>query len=603
MRKDIYILVSLLFAVSACEKPEEFVPETPEPEAPMIRFGPAASSLEVKTLISDKTEDGYLSFEDACRDDASHVLLYSEQLNKNGNSFYDIFNEDKAVATWICYSPDEEGTYSWILDTDRVDEYGNHVKVADRPWDQGSMYEFMALYPANLEPHIYRGEKDSETESMALAYNTHSFQEDVLVAYNEVNTVDPITGKASIFVDSGGTEADVTDCRAKTSPYSGESASVFSFDNKFDIYNPVPLRFQHVMAAIRLRFHLDYYREQPDQLLETWFENISDGGFHTIGTMLFGMGSREDDLANDPGRYNQKNRFKWSTYQTSYDDSEIYKWSVKQPDGRFFSEKIMPEDITVMSRSGETKTFTTSVPLGSETMVIVTTKIGNTVTSATPTVNGTKLKTLEFLRDRVDEKWTREVDVIPVTTLNDDGTISIVSTRVNVKDATVQKLILKITENSDGSCKTEGSRRIGYGESFYYTSNNGRGNAISYADIEGVAAESKVFTKNNNTLLIIPQGSSGKVNCYFRLHSSENEAAFVTIPPFTGTKFDVESGEVTVCPTADRSIEQSNPMTQYNYYCPGYVYTYTIHIGRSTSYLNIQMQPWNELHSSADIIF
>ncbi len=612
----------VLLAVSGCRKAGMLEVMEPEASDPTISFSPSVSSLEVRALVNDKTSGYFQSFEDACRDHVNHILLFSEQVDKEDDgsltSHYEIFQTDKSISTWICYAKNLEGNYAWMLDTDRKDEYDNPIVTKDRPWGgKGSVYEFMALYPATLERDIYRGLTESETESMSLSYNTHSRQDDVLVAYNEVNTKDPVTGEPSLFVDSGGNRSTVSS--GTGGEYASESAAKYSFSNKFDLAKPVPLRFRHVMAAVRLHFHLDYYRSKPDQLLETWFENTDEGGFHTIGTLLYGIGSRPDDAVGDPGRYRQKDNFTWNTYQTSYDDSEIYKWSVKQADGKYYSEeKISDDDVraTVMTESGGIRTYTTTIKVKGGDLVVVTTRdADNNVSVAVPTLNGEKLTTLMFRSNKgVDGKWTEVVDFVPDATVDASGVISVTGYRVSLDEttsrndrATVHKINFTIAESNGAGgeivCTTSGTHREGYGESFYYTGTENIGNALSYADIPGLSPESEMFVDNNNTLLIIPQESPGKVRCCFRLHSSENEAAFVTIPVFTGTAYDEATGEMIECPAADRENQLSLANTIYNDYCPGYVYTYTIHIARSTSYLNVQVTPWNEMHSSADIIF
>ncbi len=599
MKRRFAYLFFLMVLAAGCS--ERHVDIDGVEDGSVISFSPSAPAMDVKSLVSDRTGDGYISLEDACKDHTNnHILLFSEERTKEGDSEYEIFQTDKSYATWLCYGL-KDGAYSWMIETDRTDAAGNPVGTKDKSWTAGSMYEFMALYPATLEPHIFRGLLDSETESMALSYNTHQLQEDVLVAYNEVNANDPADDKPSIFIDSGGNQSTVTPNTA------AGNAAQYSFSNKFNLNMPVPLRFRHAMAAVRLRFHLDYYREVPDQLVETWFENTAENGFHTIGTMLYGIGSRPDEVG-DPGRYNQKNKFRWTTYQTSYDASEIYKWSVKQPGGKFYRENPLPAGATAVTGNG---IYTMSAEVAGKTISMVIRRNGENVTVDTPTLDGHELTTLEFLREKdADGKWTRVVPATATASIGTDGVITVTSTRVDIEgatlennDATIQKIDFTVKDNGNGTCTTEGSVKVGYGESFYYTGKETRGNALSFAAIPGVAAESELFTGNNNTVLVIPQVSSGHVKCFFRLHSSESEAGYVTIPAFTGTKYNPDTEEVVECPEGQRTAEQANADTQYNYYCPGYVYTYTIHIARSTAYINVQIQPWNEIHSSADIIF
>ncbi len=119
--------------------------------------------------------------------------------------------------------------------------------------------------------------------------------------------------------------------------------------------------------------------------------------------------------------------------------------------------------------------------------------------------------------------------------------------------------------------------------------------AVAYSDLKEAGTDvSKVFSGNGGHLLVIPQEYDGASTLNFLLRSTQDESTAVNIPAYTGTNADGEQ------------YDEANPdhaKRDFDHYCAGYIYKYTITVTRARMYIDVHVEPWNELHSSAEIIF
>ncbi len=478
-------LAAGLFA--GCSSHDDAPAVTPVDKGEIICFSAGASEIGARALIGHGHDGADMhSLEDACKD-IHPIGLYSEK-REGTAEWYNIFADvDDA---WVNLGYDSNGK-QWVIEN-----------ATPQYWSKapgGATYEFLAFYPNDESvvgtadnPKIYKGPVDAQTESFSLAYNTHDTQVDLLVAYNEVHTVDPITYNPSVLITAGNNG---TYTKSELKEYPADNPTEFGYSQPFSLSQPVPLHFKHALAAVAVKFHQEYTSENTvSELLECWFENTETDGFHTTGNLIYGIGSslNQTDYADETEKlrreHNEKHRFIWRTYQTSFDGAKIYHWGLNGTYDNNTREWSFPE-----------------------------------------------------FNDEKNQFWNGNTIKNP-----------------NTKDV------------------------------------------FAYTDLpeDKESTESKLFEENENYVLILPQESSGTVQLYFRLRSSEQEATSVTVPAFTGTN---KEGEV--CPEESREAEMQDVNTSYNYYYPGHIYIYTVNITRAAAYLNVQMADWKDLHSSTEITF
>lgn len=177
--------------------------------------------------------------------------------------------EGKSIGVWADYSIEEsyvsndgqtvkkEAVYENVFDNAEIiykdkpggnpDSYWNSAD-GDVYWAVGGDYKFRAYYPQSMVNHIM---ESSDADVFVVDYNTSLLQEDMMVAYQTVDT------------------------------------------QTADLSDPVKLYFSHALSAIRIRFQfIDGYIEN-DELTSCWLENTAKGGLTTIGMMIYGGSSPE----------------------------------------------------------------------------------------------------------------------------------------------------------------------------------------------------------------------------------------------------------------------------------------------------------------------
>ena len=171
----------------------------------------------------------------------------------------------KAIGIWADYSytdtDGQESTAENIFEGTRLifapKEGGNphsnwNYEGEDLYWFPGGRYKFRAYFPQELEGNVV---PSTNASTFVIEYPTHKIQEDLLVAYNEVDTADPLT----------------------------------------DLNDPVLLRFRHGLAAIRFFIKADY--ANTDYLTSCYLQNAETRDFATSGMLAYGAETDPEQLS------------------------------------------------------------------------------------------------------------------------------------------------------------------------------------------------------------------------------------------------------------------------------------------------------------------
>lgn len=254
-------------------------------------------------------------------------------LAKDGTTYRNVFDYENTYLQYFkkAGSPEE---IEWNYTTD------------DRYWDIGGSYHIRAFYP--FDAMVSEINKSSSASSFAIEYNTHQNQEDLMVAYNRVNTVDPVTEQPSIAlthtIDDKGDSNPANDEIIPQPSGITESNGEYGYNQPFDLSSPIPLVFQHTLAAIRIRFGYDYKEEEEeeeerseeDELYSCYFTNSSDeGGLHTVGSLLYGEDERHTVIHNIDERMDLESRWRTFSWYSSHGinpGDPFYEWGVATPD-------------------------------------------------------------------------------------------------------------------------------------------------------------------------------------------------------------------------------------------------------------------------------
>ncbi len=359
-----YILIFVAVIFSACNR--NAITPTPGLEdgdiIPISFSLSEVEGLETKALIgsdpndADKEDDGdYMSLEDACavgegKRGKEHAICAELILGEGDHAsvMYDIFNTTGNPSTLYYSTSDVDG----VGGTKTKWEY----KGDKRYWVKGAHYNFVALYPSTIYENIDRGSSTVAPNTFVLEMNTHKVQEDVLYAYNEVLTNDPVkVGWSSIYhhhpsdktehvysfmTTSLNIDPDSEDIVKREVSEEAKDAYTGSYglSERFYLTDPVPLHFQHAMAAIQVRIKFDY--EDNNKLVRCWFENTDNkNGFHTNGFFLMGLGAETaPEESKNWSTYNRKewehptkDKSRWLTSQTDFVGQKFYPWGVQDP--------------------------------------------------------------------------------------------------------------------------------------------------------------------------------------------------------------------------------------------------------------------------------
>lgn len=228
----------------------------------------------------------------------------------------------RSIGVWADYSlPQTDGSelvFSNIFKNTSIayqkrnDDNGNPVNdwnYSGDPlfWQIGGIYKFRAFYPQE-EMREYITTASSAT-SFQIDYSTYQLQEDLLVAYNRVNTAT----LDILHQPTGGT---------------------------FDLHTPVPLGFKHALAAIMFQFKYKENHADNDVLTSCWLENTNaeeSERFATTGVLVYGNSTTEEAIDWQP------------TFWEPIGE-KIYYWQPQS--GKAFTDKLSATAYTGQATEG-----------------------------------------------------------------------------------------------------------------------------------------------------------------------------------------------------------------------------------------------------------
>lgn len=315
MRK-LLTIIALLLSFCACRRNE--IPR-------IVKSKKISWDIVSVNNISKSLVGSYDDLENACTpiEDGGlgRSIGFFAELEKDGNIEVDIFGTKE---TQLIYKDKIGSPQTWNYTRRNGEEV-----LDDLEWVDGATYHIRAYYPQSLHNLI---EESTVARCFVMNYNTHKTQEDLLVAYNRVHTVDPITGNPSICINK-----DISNNEVVSSIEN--SGSDYGYSEVFDLAKPIPLFFQHSLAAIRVRFKFDYDFDDSDEdaldvddeLLNCYFTNIdNENGLHTTGALVYG---NEETIALDHNTLETNwKKLTWKSSQSSMAGVPYYRWGLSQED-------------------------------------------------------------------------------------------------------------------------------------------------------------------------------------------------------------------------------------------------------------------------------
>lgn len=173
--------------------------------------------------------------------------------------------EGKAIGIWADYTyTDIDGQEvaiknifqnTRLIYSDKKD--GNPYSLwnyegSDLYWFVGGKYKFRAYFPQSLADNVV---SSTNASTFVIEYPTHYVQEDLLLAYNDVDTTDPQT----------------------------------------NLNEPVSLQFKHGLAALRFIVKAKYANE--DELTSCYLQNADTRDFATSGMLAYGSDSDVESMS------------------------------------------------------------------------------------------------------------------------------------------------------------------------------------------------------------------------------------------------------------------------------------------------------------------
>lgn len=253
-----YLLVALAIGGCGCSRSDQAPAFTPAPEAGSIPIRWKVQSVESpdrisRSLVGPEFDDQGKPYTER---DWTTLELACTPTGNNG--------EGQAIGIWADYSyTDESGNPvtlknifpgTRLIYADKVN--GNthskwNYEGADLYWFQGGEYKFRAYYPQEISTHAV---SSASATTFVIEYPTHEMQQDLLLAYNQVDTADP----------------------------------------GIDLSQPVPLSFSHGLAAVRFLIKATY--SNTDFLTSCWLQNADTRDFATSGILAYGSETDNESI-------------------------------------------------------------------------------------------------------------------------------------------------------------------------------------------------------------------------------------------------------------------------------------------------------------------
>lgn len=261
-----YAPLLMLFAAGSCGKQHTTeIPRVPESGTVPIVWSVdmEKNGVASRSLIGSQADAGDIPITQACTPTADG-------------------GEGEAIGIWADYTyTDADGMQATVKNLFAGTRLIYADKAGGNPYDSwnyagtdlywfvGGKYKFRGYFPQKLEDQVLT---TSDATTFAMTYSTSDYQEDLLVAYNEVGTTDP----------------------------------------SVDLSQPVTLNFKHALAAVRFRVEASY--DNTDYLTSCYLQNADTKDFASIGILVYGTETAADD-------------FFWSMSYNPPATERIYYWS------------------------------------------------------------------------------------------------------------------------------------------------------------------------------------------------------------------------------------------------------------------------------------
>ena len=174
--------------------------------------------------------------------------------------------EGKGVKIIYYGEEDDDSPTGW--------DYENELEAAN--WELGGKYIFRAYYPqTSVKEHVIAS---SNATTFVINYNTTQMQEDLMVAYQPINTM------------------------------------------QWNLSHPVPLKLRHALAGLKFQFQFEEGLYETDKLTSCWLQNTEKRDFTSVGMLAYGT----EDPNND-NKYNP-NWLDWHESYNSPSTEKMYYW-------------------------------------------------------------------------------------------------------------------------------------------------------------------------------------------------------------------------------------------------------------------------------------
>ena len=246
-----------------CSNDEEPIAPTPEAAPTSISWSvlPVGGMQNTRTLINSDA-----GLQAACANGTGEGIGiwgdYDLTINGVKRTIEGFLDDVKLVYYGISDTEDSPTGWDYVAD--------------DQFWELGGQYRFRAYYPQTaIHDHVI---SSSNATTFVINYNTTQLQEDLLVAYQPINTM------------------------------------------QWNLAEPVPLQFRHALAGLRFQFQLEQGLNETDYLTSCWLQNTSARDFTSVGMLAYGT--------EDPNNNNEYNP-NWLDWHESYNSpvtEKMYYW-------------------------------------------------------------------------------------------------------------------------------------------------------------------------------------------------------------------------------------------------------------------------------------
>ncbi|MBQ8608047.1 MAG: fimbrillin family protein [Bacteroidaceae bacterium] len=159
-------------------------------------------------------------------------------------------------------------------------DYENEDEAAY--WELGGKYIFRAYYPQTAVKENVVASSNATT--FVIDYNTTKLQEDLMVAYQPINTM------------------------------------------QWNLSEPVPLKFRHALAGLGFQFQFEEGLYETDYLTSCWLQNTSARDFTSVGMLAYGTEDPNNNYEYNPN---------WLDWHESYNSpatERMYYWESLRDD-------------------------------------------------------------------------------------------------------------------------------------------------------------------------------------------------------------------------------------------------------------------------------